>query len=212
MSEPETIYKILVVGDPGVGKTCAIKRYVHNVYSPNYKITIGVDFALKKLKLGDGKNISLQFWDIAGQERQGKMTRVYYGSACGAIVVFDMNNVSTFDTVKKWKDDIDSKVTVKGTDDQSIPVILLANKCDLDVTEDNDKKYCGKTEGEMNEFCKMYGFVSWLPVSAKNNVGLDDAMNILIKELLDKSLTNVDDIEIITIVNDNKFFFSECCS
>ena len=87
---------------------------------------------------------------------------------------------------------------------QSIPVILLANKCDLDVTEDNDKKYCGKTEEEMNEFCKMYGFVSWLPVSAKNNVGLDEAMNVLIKELLDKSLTNVDDTEIITIVNERQ--------
>jgi GTPase SAR1 family protein len=69
----------------------------------------------------------LQLWDIAGQERFGNMTRVYYKEAVGAMVVFDVTRVNTFEAVQKWKNDIDAKVTLP-PDDRPIPVVLLANK------------------------------------------------------------------------------------
>jgi Ras-related protein Rab-32 len=74
--------------------------------------------------------VRLQLWDIAGQERFGNMTRVYYREAVGAFVVFDVTRVATFEAVQKWKNDIDSKVTLP-PDDRPIPVVLLANKSDL---------------------------------------------------------------------------------
>eukprot|EP01125_Pyxidicula_operculata_P005591 TRINITY_DN1963_c0_g1_i2.p1 TRINITY_DN1963_c0_g1~~TRINITY_DN1963_c0_g1_i2.p1 ORF type:complete len:141 (-),score=16.97 TRINITY_DN1963_c0_g1_i2:464-886(-) len=123
----ELLYKVLVVGDIGTGKTSIIKRYVHGIFSMHYKSTIGVDFALKVLDLNNRTTVRLQLWDIAGQERFGNMTRVYYKEAVGAFVVFDVTRISTFDAVKKWKNDIDAKVTLPGTNDP-IPVVLLANK------------------------------------------------------------------------------------
>lgn len=104
----EYLYKILVIGELiefrfaldlthrislthagelGTGKTSFIKRYVHQFFSTNYRATIGVDFALKVLQWDTSTTIRLQLWDIAGQERFGNMTRVYYKEAVGAFIV-----------------------------------------------------------------------------------------------------------------------------
>lgn len=85
-----------------------------------------MDFALKVLQYSSECVVRLQLWDIAGQERFGNMTRVYYKEAVGALVVFDVTRVSTFDGVSKWKQDLDEKVRLP--DGSAIPVVLLANK------------------------------------------------------------------------------------
>merc|ERR1711990_832349 len=121
----EYLYKVLVVGDANTGKTSIIKRFVHGIFSNNYKATIGVDFALKVLEWDDNTIVRLQLWDIAGQERFGNMTRVYYKEALGAIVVFDITSMKSFEAVQRWKNDIDEKV--KLADGKPIPVVLLAN-------------------------------------------------------------------------------------
>lgn len=122
----EHLYKILVIGELGTGKTSFIKRYVHQFFSQNYRATIGVDFALKVLHWDANTIVRLQLWDIAGQERFGNMTRVYYKEAVGAFIVFDVTRSGTFDCVSKWKEDLDSKVQLP--DGSPIPCILLANK------------------------------------------------------------------------------------
>ncbi|XP_077598461.1 uncharacterized protein LOC144213746 isoform X1 [Stigmatopora nigra] len=106
----QLLLKVLVIGDLGVGKTSIIKRYVHRVFSQGYRATVGVDFALKVLQVDQATAVRLQLWDIAGQERYGNMTRVYYKEAVGALVVFDMTRLATFQAVLKWKGDLDSKV------------------------------------------------------------------------------------------------------
>jgi Ras-related protein Rab-32 len=175
----ELLYKILVVGDIGVGKTSIIKRYVHGIFSMHYKATIGVDFALKVLNWDPYTTVRLQLWDIAGQERFGNMTRVYYKEAVGAFVVFDVTRVSTFEAVQKWKNDIDSKVTLPGTD-KPIPVVLLANKIDLAKDE------FSQSREQMDKFCQDNGFIGWFETSAKDNVGIDNAAQFLVKNILDK--------------------------
>ena len=143
-TETQYLFKVLVVGEIATGKTSLIKRYVHNIFSDHYKSTIGVDFALKKIKdLRPNSLIRLQLWDIAGQERFGNMTRVYYKEAHGAFIVFDVTRDETFDLAQRWKKDIDNKVTLPNGD--PIPVVLLANKCDmagLSRNADELTRYC----------------------------------------------------------------------
>merc|ERR1711915_139974 len=125
----EYIFKILVIGELGSGKTSIIKRYVHQFFTQHYRATIGVDFALKVINFDQNTIVRLQLWDIAGQERFGNMTRVYYRDASAAFVVFDLTRRATFEAVRRWKEDLDNKIIT--TDGAKIPTVLLANKCDL---------------------------------------------------------------------------------
>jgi len=169
----EYVYKILVVGDLGCGKTSFIHRYVNKVFSNVYRATIGVDFALKTLKWDAKTSIRLQLWDIAGQERFGHMTRVYYKEAVGAMIVFDVTREKTFQAVTKWKQDIDDNLAEHGV---GIPVVLLANKIDL-AEEPVDKEM-------MDRFCKENKFIGWFETSAKDNVNIDAAGNFLVEHIL----------------------------
>jgi len=180
---------VLVVGDIGTGKTSIIKRYVHGIFSMHYKSTIGVDFALKVLDWDPRTTVRLQLWDIAGQERFGNMTRVYYKEAVGAFVVFDVTRISTYEAVKKWKSDIDTKVTIPGTT-EPIPVVLLANKYDLV----SGKEGWGKTKEEMDKFCEEQGFVTWFETSAKDDTRIDEAANSLVKTILEKVTLPVEEV------------------
>jgi len=173
----EYLYKVLVVGDIGTGKTSIIKRFVHNIFSMHYKSTIGVDFALKVINWDNKTVVRLQLWDIAGQERFGNMTRVYYKEAVGAFVVFDVTRVNTFEAVQKWKNDIDAKVTLP-PDERPIPVVLLANKCDL------ARDGFARNTAQMDKYCEEHGFAGWFETSAKDNVGIDTAAKFLVGQIL----------------------------
>ncbi|XP_034462852.1 ras-related protein Rab-38 [Hippoglossus hippoglossus] len=170
----EHLYKVLVIGDLGVGKTSIIRRYVHQTYSNNYRATIGVDFALKVLNW-DSETVRLQLWDIAGQERFGNMTRVYYREAMGAFIVFDVTRPTTFEAVIKWKEDLDSKLMLDNG--QSIATVLLANKSDQGRELTNSAM-------KMDQFCKDHGFVGWFETSAKDNLNICEAANFLVKHIM----------------------------
>ncbi|XP_030560547.1 mediator of RNA polymerase II transcription subunit 15 isoform X1 [Drosophila novamexicana] len=179
----EHLYKILVIGELGTGKTSFIKRYVHQFFSQNYRATIGVDFALKVLHWDANTIVRLQLWDIAGQERFGNMTRVYYKEAVGAFIVFDVTRSGTFDCVSKWKEDLDSKVQLP--DGSPIPCILLANKCD------QEKQGIVTQPERMDEYVRENGFAGWFETSAKENINIDEAARALVNKILinDKLIT-----------------------
>ncbi|XP_016968283.1 serine-rich adhesin for platelets isoform X1 [Drosophila biarmipes] len=172
----EHLYKILVIGELGTGKTSFIKRYVHQFFSQNYRATIGVDFALKVLQWDANTIVRLQLWDIAGQERFGNMTRVYYKEAVGAFIVFDVTRSGTFDCVSKWKEDLDSKVQLP--DGSPIPCILLANKCD------QEKQGIVTQPEKMDEYVRENGFAGWFETSAKENINIDEAARALVNKIL----------------------------
>lgn len=174
------LYKVLVIGDYAVGKTSIIRRYTEGYFTPNYKLTIGVDFALKALDWDDKTVVNLQLWDVAGHERFGTMTRVYYKYAIAAIIVFDLTRPATYDAVLKWREDLNSKVVLANS--EPIPVILLANKCDLpDANVDKEK---------LDKFVKDNNLVGWFATSARENVNIDVAMKKLVATILDVAKTN----------------------
>ncbi|XP_068443510.1 ras-related protein Rab-32 isoform X1 [Clinocottus analis] len=112
----------------------------------------------------------------AGQERYGNMTRVYYREAVGALVVFDMTRLSTFQAVLKWKGDLDSKVALNnGT---PVPAVLLANKCDQ-----RSRGLCPKLP-KLENFSRQSGFVGWYETSAKDDTNIDAAITCLVKSIM----------------------------
>ena len=182
-AKQEHLYKILVIGELGTGKTSIIKRYVHQFFTPHYRATIGVDFALKVLNWDQNTLVRLQLWDIAGQERFGNMTRVYYKEAVGAFVVFDLTRLSTFEAVTKWKADLDSKVLL--SNGKPIPAVLLANKCDL-----GSEEFDRGTAQQLDTYCKEKGFLGWYKTSAKENMGIDETAKCLVTEILSNNELN----------------------
>ena len=164
----EQLHKLLMIGESGSGKTCLIRQYVHKVFQPTSKPTIGVDFALKVIP---PNNTTLQIWDIAGQERYGQMTRVYFQAAVGAMVVCDIQKPETYEASVKWKQDLDSKVFLPGTT-TSIPCMLLLNKCDLGKSHFSNE--------QLDLFCQKHGFIGWMEVSAKEGTNVNSAFDKLV--------------------------------
>ncbi|XP_043261761.1 ras-related protein Rab-38-like isoform X1 [Colletes gigas] len=170
----EFLFKFLVIGDYGVGKTALVRRYTEGRFTSNYKITIGADFAIKALDWDPHTKINLQLWDVAGHERFGYMTRVYYKYAVAAALVFDISRVATFQSIKKWLSDLREKVTLP--DGRNIPVVLLANKCDIP---------CPVVPAEqIAKFCKENDIGAWYITSAKENTNIDVAMRYLVENVL----------------------------
>ena len=120
--------------------------------------------------------VRLQLWDIAGQERFGNMTRVYYRDAAAAFVVFDLTRQATFEAAARWKEDLDMKV-ITG-DGSKVPAILLANKCDM------PKDQCTVADAEIAKFSRENGFTAWFKVSAKDGTNIDDAGDMIIRSIL----------------------------
>lgn len=173
----EVLFKVIIIGDPTVGKTSFVQKYVNNSFRGDYKMTIGVDFALKVIKWSDKCNIKLQLWDIAGQERFTSMTRVYYKDAHACLVMFDLTQKNTFQNSIKWKKDLDSKCTLK--DASPVPCLLLANKCD-------DTELREVTQDEIEELCRDHDFLGWSETSVKEGTMIEEAMGFLIEEMMAK--------------------------
>ncbi|KAH3758799.1 Rab GTPase [Pelomyxa schiedti] len=169
------LYKILVIGDYAVGKTSIIKRYCEGIFTPNYKLTIGVDFAVKEVTVDD-TTVTLQLWDIAGHERFGSMTRSYYKYAIAALIVYDLQRPATFEGVIKWKEDVDQKV--KLANGENIPCLLIANKCDSQTVPNPEV---------LDKFVQDNHFIGWVATSAMNNTNIDVAMQKLAKCVLELS-------------------------
>lgn len=137
-----------------------------------HKATTGVDFYLRKYDV-DGRQVMLQLWDIAGQDRFGSIYRVFYQHAFGAVVVFDVTDPTTLIKAKEWKEQVDAKCSLPN--EKPLPVWLCANKSDLEASVDFDK---------LDDFCKDVGFAGWLKTSAKTGSNVNESMVGLVKSIL----------------------------
>lgn len=122
--EYDYLFKLLLIGDSGVGKSCLLLRFSDDTYTESYISTIGVDFKIRTIEL-DGKVIKLQIWDTAGQERFRTITSSYYRGAHGIIVVYDTTDQESFNNLKQWLHEIDRHAC------ENVNKLLVGNKCDL---------------------------------------------------------------------------------
>ena len=167
----ELLYKILLLGDSSLGKTCFLMRYTDNTYQEIHMSTIGIDNKFKDVELEDGKKVKIQIWDTAGQDRFRSITRNYYKGANGIVLIFDVTNKKSYENVKNWvkqiKEEVSSRVTI----------ILVANKID-----DVNHRIVTKEEGEKiaNECGLMF-----FECSAKTGENIEHAFNELVKKTVE---------------------------
>lgn len=127
LGRAEKTLKLVVVGDPQVGKTSLLKTYVEGKFTGNYKATIGTDTVSKRLRVMDTV-VDLQIWDTAGQERFRALNRAYYRGAHAVILVYDISQKKTFGSLSYWLEDFLDKGNPDGS---KFPVIVVGNKLDL---------------------------------------------------------------------------------
>jgi len=137
------LYKVVVIGDSGVGKSNLIERYTKDTFKEETKTTIGVEFGHKTIKVDD-KVIKAQIWDTAGQERFKALTRGYYRGALGALLVYSITNRVSFHNSETWLDELKTHA------DPGIIIMLVGNKCDLsnlrEVPETEAKSFAQKNK------------------------------------------------------------------
>ena len=188
--EYDLMFKILLLGDSGVGKSSLLLRYTKHEFNVDMRSTIGVEFALKYLKI-DNFQLKVQIWDTAGMERYRSITSAYYKGAKGVIIVYDICREKSFENVDKWIEDFKSKA------DEDAVILLIGNKNDLD-----DKREVNKEEAELKAQKNKFAFME---TSAKDNNNVDKAFETLFKEIVknykDK---NGGDIGEIKVKDENK--------
>eukprot|EP01066_Platyproteum_vivax_P008845 Platyproteum_vivax@DN3815_c0_g1_i1.p1 len=170
------LFKLLLIGDSSVGKSCLLLRFADDTYTDSYISTIGVDFKIRTIDL-DGKTVKLQIWDTAGQERFRTITSSYYRGAHGIIIVYDVTDKDSFQHVKNWINEIDKYAT------ESVNKLLVGNKCDL-----ASKKVVSYDEGK--ELADSLG-IRFLETSAKNAHNVEQAFNVMASEVKARVSTQV---------------------
>eukprot|EP00756_Hemistasia_phaeocysticola_P021270 Hpha_TRINITY_DN15765_c1_g1::TRINITY_DN15765_c1_g1_i1::g.39500::m.39500/K07874/RAB1A; Ras-related protein Rab-1A len=176
-SEYDYLFKLLLIGDSGVGKSCLLLRFADDTYTESYISTIGVDFKIRTIEL-DGKTIKLQIWDTAGQERFRTITSSYYRGAHGIIIVYDVTDMETFNNVKTWLSEIEKYAT------DSVNKLLVGNKCDLVVKKAVDYNTA-------KDFADTLG-IPFLETSAKNATNVEQAFMTMSSEIKRRIQSNPD--------------------
>ncbi|KAI0736949.1 GTP-binding protein ypt1 [Fomitopsis betulina] len=170
-SEYDYLFKLLLIGDSGVGKSCLLLRFADDTYTESYISTIGVDFKIRTIEL-EGKTVKLQIWDTAGQERFRTITSSYYRGAHGIIVVYDVTDNDTFTNVKQWLQEIDRYAS------EGVNKLLVGNKSDL-----TSKKVVEYSAAK--EFADQLN-IPFLETSAKNATNVEQAFLTMAKQIKDR--------------------------
>jgi Ras-related protein Rab-1A len=186
------LYKLLLIGDSGVGKSSILNRFTENYFHENYISTIGVDFKISHMKIND-KNIKLQIWDTAGQEKFKTIVSSYYRNSHGIIVVYDITNIDSFNNVKNWLDEIYKYSP------NNIKILLVGNKCDL--------KYGRQVDREVAEDYAFLNNLLFIETSAKNAINIEEIYNKIVKNIYDTN-NKIDEKNKKNIDLNNNILFS----
>lgn len=173
----EHVFKILLIGDPGVGKTSILNRFLENRFDENPEVTQGVEALSKTLNV-EGVVVKLKIWDTAGQERMGFLTSSYYRGAHGILVVFDLMEKDTFENISNWIGEIQRYAVAKDP-----PVkLLLGNKVDL--TREGEQAVSSEEAKELVEKDMANPYIGYVETSAKDGIFVNECFEELAAELV----------------------------
>ena len=174
-------FKILIIGDTDVGKTSILLQYTSDFFQEVHIATIGVEFKLKEITL-DNVVYKLNIWDTAGQERFRAITKSFFKAADGIVFVYDVTLKSSFDNMKNWVKDAESR-------DNNFKSVIVGNKIDLD-----DLREVSLEEGQSFASKKNCPFFE---SSAKKRINIDEIFITLLKEILKEKNDKVEKLKIV---------------
>ncbi len=172
MGVPSFFYKICIVGNFGVGKTTLLHQYLDKRFNPNVTSTIGSHFFVKHLKIPNVKNlITLQIWDLAGQEHFKWVRHVFYKGAKGIVYVFDLSRKNTFEDIVGWKKEVENSIGF-------LPNVLVGNK--LDLVNSEEKLI---TDQDSDSLRQHLDACAYYETSAKTGISVNDVFKKLTSEM-----------------------------
>ena len=199
IAEYDYLFKILLVGDSGVGKSSLLLRYSDHAFIQNHIPTIGVDFKIRTLIM-EGKTIKVQIWDTAGQERFKAISQTFYKGAHGIFLVYDVTNSESFYNISKWNEDVDKY----GTED--VKRVIIGNKSDLynKIVDFDAGKKVSDALG-----------VPFVETSARHNNNVNQAFLTMvegIKQTVEEKTVKENMVEVIDLgkSNKNEVIFKSC--
>ncbi|XP_053984591.1 ras-related protein Rab-3 isoform X1 [Hylaeus volcanicus] len=171
------MFKLLIIGNSSVGKTSFLFRYADDSFSSAFVSTVGIDFKVKTVFRND-KRVKLQIWDTAGQERYRTITTAYYRGAMGFILMYDITNEESFNSVQDWI----AQITTYSS--ENAQVILVGNKCDME-----DERVISAERGK--QLADQLG-VQFFESSAKENFNIKTVFETLVDIVCDKMSESLD--------------------
>ncbi|MFW9825880.1 MAG: Rab family GTPase [Candidatus Thorarchaeota archaeon] len=171
------VLKLVLLGDPGVGKTSLISQFVHARFRHSYQLTVGLDISSKQVKLNDGRAVTLSINDIGGQARFAAIRHMFFKGAHLAMLVYDVTRAETLHNLEKvWYKEL---MEFCNQDSNKIKTILVGNKADLE-----DYRMIEESEGE--QLAKNIKSINHISASAKENIKVDDAFKALAQSFFDE--------------------------
>ena len=165
------LFKILIIGDSGVGKTALLLRYTEGVFNPEFHSTIGVDFKINTVDI-DGKLVKMQLWDTAGQDRFRNIVASYYRGAHGVILVYDVTNEDSFSNVRSWVNETKTHLQ------DHVPKLLVGNKVD------EPSRVISPENGQ--SLASQLG-MEWIETSAKSEFHVKEAFENMARTIISKA-------------------------
>ncbi|KAL6864942.1 hypothetical protein ACP4OV_016093 [Aristida adscensionis] len=166
--EYDYLFKVVLIGDSGVGKSNLLSRFTRNEFCLDSKSTIGVEFATRTLHV-EGKIIKAQIWDTAGQERYRAITSAYYRGALGAVLVYDVSKPTTFENISRWLKELRDHA------DSNIRIMLVGNKTDL-------KHLRAVATEDAQSFAEAEG-LSYIETSALDSTNVEEAFQLILGDI-----------------------------
>ncbi|KAM3129907.1 GTP-binding protein yptV4 [Paramecium bursaria] len=165
------LFKLILIGDTGVGKSCLLLQFIDKRFRQKHEVTIGVEFGARMIDI-ESQNIKLQIWDTAGQESFRSITRSYYRSAAGAIIVYDITKRESFDSISRWLEE------AKANGNPKLTFTLVGNKSDLE-----NERQVSFEEGQ--QFAKQHE-IDFVEVSAKTANNVEEVFLKTSQQILEK--------------------------
>ncbi|KAI8051187.1 GTP-binding protein-like protein [Syncephalis plumigaleata] len=181
------LFKLLLIGDSGVGKSCLLLRFTDDSFTPSFITTVGIDFKVRTIDL-HGRRIKLQIWDTAGQERYRNITTAYYRNAMGVLIVYDITDRQSFSNVSDWIKQVEEHAN------ESVDKLLVGNKCDREVDR-------AVTVEQGRALASEHG-LEFMETSAKSSNGVDDAFYALAR-LIKKRVVDAEETRAAARANDH---------